>query len=412
MDQRSYEFETETSRGRPPLMCWGALLAGLLVTLGVLWFLHLLGLAIGVTVIDLADPGAGIAWYAVAWMVVSALAALLLGAMCTSRLTGEPSETVGMLHGVCLWAASTVVLVIFGSMGLSALARGSFAMVETGLSAASSGVAHVASGAETTGSALIEERRSPIVDEIRAGLKSRASEMLARAGDEDNRSPSPQEIERSIEQMDEQTLRTFAARLLEGETDAAVEELAERVELSERDLERLATGVSREVQELLGTADDQQPLAADIRRELKGILSRRLADLDQSGGTEVTAQDLRSTLDDLDAEVMQTIALRLLRGDAENARNALVANTSLTRQEADALIAGVRTEVEQAAGRYEEQLEDIAETAGAYGQGALWTSVVLTTLGLGAAVLGGAGGAQSTRVVRTEVRAARHHEPV
>ena len=196
-------------------------------------------------------------------------------------------------------------------------------------------------------------------------------------------------MRRSIDQLNAQTVRAFVRHLVEGDVDSALDELADNIALSERDLRRLVERASQQVQELLGTADSGQPLSEDVLNQSKSALASGLEDFAGEGGSDVSRRDIRSALDDLDTEVMQTIAWRLVPGDADGARSALIANTSLTRAEADDLINGIETNLEQTVTRYREQAGEYTDAVGSYAQRVLWSAFFISTLSLVASALGG-----------------------
>jgi hypothetical protein len=84
---------------------WGALLAGLFVTLAVFVLLSTLGVAVGVSSADAASwdaiaTGAGI------WAVATALVAFACGGCVVSRFTAGESKAEAMVYGVVLWGVA------------------------------------------------------------------------------------------------------------------------------------------------------------------------------------------------------------------------------------------------------------------------------------------------------------------
>ncbi len=383
---------------------WGAILAGVSVAIALLCFLHLFGLAIGVSLIDLSDAeviGSGFGIGVMIWSVLSWCAALFLGAMLTARLSGEGSETVGLLNGVTLWATTTLLVMVLAYTGISAIVGGTFSLASSAVSATVSGVQSTGRAIGSAASSL-SESDSIVGDEVIALLKDEASEAAARGGG--MQGPSAGEIRRSIDQLDGETVREFVGHLVDGDVDAATTALADNIALSERDLRRMVERASRQVQQMLGTAGNDQPLSEDILNRAKSTLAAGIDDIASPGGSDVSRRDIRSAIDDLDREVLQTIGWRLVQGDADGARNALVANTSLSRAEADDLIRGVEANMDETVDRYREQVEEYADTAGDYAQGVLWVAFFATTLSLAASALGGWVGTRpvTRRGVRTE----------
>ena len=98
----------------PPRISWGAILAGGLVAVAVGAMLNVLGLAIGATTIDPAEPGrtpgAGLLGIASGvWLLVAYLIGLGAGGWVAARLSGTADDTDGVLHGLSVWAISFLV---------------------------------------------------------------------------------------------------------------------------------------------------------------------------------------------------------------------------------------------------------------------------------------------------------------
>src|SRR5689334_1973304 len=88
---------------------WGALLAGLFVTLAVFVLLSTLGVAIGISSADAAGRetiavGAGV------WAVVTALVAFACGGCVVSRFTAGESKMEAVVYGVVLWGAAFAMI--------------------------------------------------------------------------------------------------------------------------------------------------------------------------------------------------------------------------------------------------------------------------------------------------------------
>ncbi|HEY1189246.1 MAG TPA: hypothetical protein VGE74_16460 [Gemmata sp.] len=113
---------------------WGALLAGLFVTLAVFVLLSALGVAIGLSSADASGReavtiGGGV------WAVATALAAFFCGGCVVSRFTAGESKTEAVVYGTVLWgAAFALILWATGSVLRtgSTLAVGSAQVAVTG----------------------------------------------------------------------------------------------------------------------------------------------------------------------------------------------------------------------------------------------------------------------------------------
>jgi vacuolar-type H+-ATPase subunit H len=133
---------------------WGAVIAGTLLTLALMFMFNLLGFSLGVSQIhpeygeDSASPGE-LATGAAVWIMVSNLIALFVGGWVAAYFAGIPDNTDGLLHGLMVWAVSGIVTVLFVMSGVGRLMSGFAGLVSNGLNLAGSvagGAAHAAGG--------------------------------------------------------------------------------------------------------------------------------------------------------------------------------------------------------------------------------------------------------------------------
>lgn len=117
---------------------WGALLAGLFVTLAVFVLLSTLGVAIGVSAAD-AARGESVAIGAGVWAVATGLLAFFCGGCVVSRFTAGESKTEAAVYGTVLWGAAFAMIL---------WATGSVLRTGGALAVGSANVA--AAGAETS----------------------------------------------------------------------------------------------------------------------------------------------------------------------------------------------------------------------------------------------------------------------
>ncbi len=133
----------EQSHTIPPLapsrvrrVSWGAIFAGLFVTLAVQLMLTLLGTAIGAGSFDPLqeqNPGRGLGLGAAIWLGVTGLISVWVGACVAGRLSGGPTRSDGMLHGIVTWSASTLAMVLLLATGVSAILGGTASLVSRGM---------------------------------------------------------------------------------------------------------------------------------------------------------------------------------------------------------------------------------------------------------------------------------------
>jgi hypothetical protein len=167
-------------------LSWGAIFAGLFVAVGLHLVLALLGIAIGFTAWDPARPGGvdpgDVATGVGIWAAISALIALFVGGTTTGRLAGVLTQRDGALHGVVLWALSTIVVLWLVVSGLGFILGGAFGIL--GRTAAATvetvgGAATQAAGPALTGVVRGEERET-LVQELaaRTGLSRAEAEQV------------------------------------------------------------------------------------------------------------------------------------------------------------------------------------------------------------------------------------------
>ncbi len=110
---------------------WGAIIAGLIVSLVCQILLTMLGVAIGAATIDpLSEqrPMEGIGTGAAVWWLVSGLISLFLGACVAGRLAGVPRRGDGALHGVIMWGTATLITILLFTTALGNFMGGAMSM--------------------------------------------------------------------------------------------------------------------------------------------------------------------------------------------------------------------------------------------------------------------------------------------
>ncbi len=97
---------------------WGAILLGLIVAVAVQILLGLLGLGLGLTIVDPSDPMGGIGAWGIAtsvYVVVVQVLSLLVGGYIAARLAPARTDQSAMFHGLSIWALATIIMVWVGS---------------------------------------------------------------------------------------------------------------------------------------------------------------------------------------------------------------------------------------------------------------------------------------------------------
>lgn len=101
-------------------------------------------------------------------------------------------------------------------------------------------------------------------------------------------------------------------------------------------------------QAVSGAVDGE--LADNIQARLKRRASSVIAKSDASGGTDVSQQEIRDAIENIDTETMTEIAKNIAMGERRTAREKLAEATNLTTDEVRDLVEGVANEFEQQLG--------------------------------------------------------------
>jgi hypothetical protein len=143
---------------------WSAVLAGIVIALTAQLLLNLLGVGIGLSMVDPLqgnnpDPktfsiGAGV------WWAVSGIVAALIGGYAAGRLSGRPKESTTGWHGLIAWAGTTLVVFYLLSTAVGAVVGGAFSAV----SSAMGGVGQIASTAAQTAAPAVASGNNPFAD--------------------------------------------------------------------------------------------------------------------------------------------------------------------------------------------------------------------------------------------------------
>ena len=120
---------------------WGAIFAGLFVTIVVQIMLTLLGVAVGLATVHPTqeqEPAHGLVIGSAIWLVVSSLASIWIGSCVAGRLSGGPQRADGLLHGIVTWSVSTVAMLALMATSLGAALGGIGSLLASAVSGAES----------------------------------------------------------------------------------------------------------------------------------------------------------------------------------------------------------------------------------------------------------------------------------
>lgn len=126
---RVYETEASVAAADVALfegsrISWAGIWSGFLVGLGVLLILGVLGLAVGITAVDIGpgeNAGAGLGAGAAIWGGLSLLIALFLGGLVASRCGMTHDRATGVTEGALVWVLTTLLVIYLAGSGIGLL---------------------------------------------------------------------------------------------------------------------------------------------------------------------------------------------------------------------------------------------------------------------------------------------------
>lgn len=365
---------------------WGAIWAGFVVVLALAWLLHLFGLALGVSVLDMSDGAAlgdGFGVGAALWMMVSALVAFFVGGLLVARLAATADPDSAMQNSLALWGVVTVGLLLMGTWGLTGLLETG----QQGVRAIASGASSVAGEMSRAATTAIAAADSEFGDELRATVRASAAEVVAGSVDRhaENVDVRQAEVRRAIESLEQDDLRAIATHVVRGETEAARSALADRTGLERREVDAIVESLVARAE---ATTRDSERIQRVIDR-LETSYQEASRALARAAGPGVSAPELRRSLAQLDADTLAVVASRLIDGRPESAKNVLAARTDLYEQEIDAIIEGVWRESKARVEEWRAAANREVEAISDYAQAVLWTAFLALAAGMAASIGGG-----------------------
>jgi len=327
-----------TDPNRRSLISWGAIIAGLVFVLGIGWFMLLLGSAIGISVINVENPGTmtdGLDIATMGWMLLTDFISLFLGAWLAGRLAGQPDRAVGMWHGATLWGAATILMVLLTYAGISGLFQMGQSLVNN--------LAQVTG--EVSASLLPDEdsqnrpgrmERGHALTRIQAELRRVARQGLGGA------QGGSQGGARDTEGL----WSTLTMQLVGGDTDAVMDTLEREAGLSRAEAQQLVSRVSGLLQQELNQLRNELNLSGWATSVRQGLLNQ-LSALNEQGRLQTDPQTLSRAVQQLDDRTIQQLGWHLVQGEPRAARQVLAANTPLTDAELEGLVQGLQQEAQQ-----------------------------------------------------------------
>jgi hypothetical protein len=240
---RRNEMESAYSApaGAPFRLSWPAVFGGLVSALGVWLLLHALGMAIGLTQVDLrqANLTRALGMSVGIWSIVATFLAMTVGGLATARSAGYLGRGNGALLGLVLWGSTGVLSTFLLGSAIGSMASQA---AETGSKAAS----------------LALEQASVSTSQVLPVV----NQTLEKAG-------KPPLTAEQLQAAARDALTTSA---LEGRLDRQVffSALADNTQLTESDVEQLFAGSVRQAESRLQKARRQVEAAAQTAATATG----------------------------------------------------------------------------------------------------------------------------------------------
>jgi hypothetical protein len=161
---------------------WGAVLAGVVVGLSVQLVLTLLGIASGLSALDVAQGTQSSMTGPLLWGGLSMLISTFIGGYVAARMSGLKRMADGVMHGAVSWAVATILFAVMATSVSGALLSGIFS--SAGYSMARSGMSDVGNAALT---AMLKEQVGNSIDagtlqrlqrDISNGMRNDAIQLL------------------------------------------------------------------------------------------------------------------------------------------------------------------------------------------------------------------------------------------
>jgi hypothetical protein len=236
---------------------WGAVLAGVVLTLAIQLILNLIGIGLGAATLNPGDGagqnpeastlgiGAGI------WFVVAGIIASFIGGYAAGRLGGKPKESTAGWHGLTAWALSTLLIFYLLTSTLGSIVGGAFST----LGNVAGGVASAAGGAVQTATQAAAAAPEEAGDAF-AGIQT-AIEDAVPAEDAAAARDAAVAAVRALVTGDEaqaETAREEAAQALATARNIPLEEARTQVEGFEEQYRSTVGNVQEQVTEVADTA--------------------------------------------------------------------------------------------------------------------------------------------------------------
>lgn len=263
---------------------WGAIFAGLIIAIAVQILLGLLGLGLGLSILDPSDPMGGIAGWGIAtgiYVVVVQIVSLFVGGYVAARLAPAHTHQTAMFHGLSIWALATIIMVWLGGNTLGLAASG----LTSTASAIGSGTAQAVKAVMPDDISLPDISYQSLPEELKQKLRQNG--ITPENFQQEMRNAYNQVVSRQERQQLLQRLQQTIGAILQNPTQAP-EEIDQAIDevfgqggiLSQEDLAQMQTTLQRQLnlseQDTQQIANQVQEAAEQARKALKeGVQTAR-----------------------------------------------------------------------------------------------------------------------------------------
>lgn len=262
----------QTVFDRRQKITWGAVLAGMLLSLMVYLVLSILGTAIGASAIDPlgeANPFEGFGTGIGIWAISTTLISIAVGAFTAGYL----ARRTGMLHGLLSWSLTTLITVYV----LAAMTNGVFgsaaSVAKTGISAAG----QVAGAGMSTAAPIVKDKLAELGISLDSqSLKNELEKLLQQTGKPEL---DPKNIENQAKQTNQDAEQSAKAAITN--PNSADEELTawfSRV-LSKNDSILDATDKEALVNIIIAKTGKNHAEAEDIANQYQALYNKSITEL-------------------------------------------------------------------------------------------------------------------------------------
>lgn len=227
---------------RAPAIRWSAVFAGAAVAVGLWILFQVFGMGAGLAAVDTDNAGSlkGVGIGTTVWSLLAPLIAMFIGGYIGGKLAGTRDDKIGALHGVVVWALTSVLGVLATVSLVSALAAGAARAGGAAISATGA-VAGQAAGIDT--GITTEDLVAPINQRLREQGKPTVT-----AG----------QLEDAARSAMKSGVRTGSF-----DRELFVDKLAANTRLSRADAEDIANQIGNRVSAVGGQAEHAALTAAD-----------------------------------------------------------------------------------------------------------------------------------------------------